>query len=97
MDEELAKVQAEIERLEPQIQAAGGSFLSAFESGNQFLAEYWQKEEKQLRKEKQQLRKKKLQLRKMELLLLQCNVRGSDFIVPLTASAPTAGLPPADS
>ncbi|XP_024542347.1 golgin subfamily A member 6-like protein 7 [Selaginella moellendorffii] len=88
MDEELAKVQAQIGRLEPQIQAAGESFLSAFESGNQSLVKYWQKKEEQLRKKEEQLRKEKEQLRKKELLLLQCNA---------PAPAPAAGLPPADS
>ncbi|EFJ17351.1 hypothetical protein SELMODRAFT_444921 [Selaginella moellendorffii] len=37
MDEELAKVEAQIGLLEPQIQAAGESFFSAFESGNKSL------------------------------------------------------------
>ncbi|XP_024524160.1 uncharacterized protein LOC9643764 [Selaginella moellendorffii] len=97
MDEELAKVQAQIGLLQPQIQAAGESFLSACESGNQSLVEYWQKEEEQLWKEEEQLRKEEEQLRNKELLLLKSNVRGSDFIVPLTAPAPAAGLPPADS
>ncbi|XP_024522893.1 uncharacterized protein LOC9640984 [Selaginella moellendorffii] len=80
MDEELAKVQAEIALLEPQIQAAGESFLSALQSGNQSLAEYWRNEKEQLRKEKEQLRKEKEQLRKEEeqlrekkLLLLRSN------------------------
>ncbi|XP_024519976.1 uncharacterized protein LOC112342420 [Selaginella moellendorffii] len=60
MDEELAKVEAQIGLLEPQIQAAGESFLSALQSGNQSLAEYWRKEEEQLREKK--------------LLLLRSNV-----------------------
>ncbi|XP_024542348.1 uncharacterized protein LOC112350405 [Selaginella moellendorffii] len=83
MDEELANVQAQIGRLEPQIEAAGESFLFAFESGNQFLAEYWQKKE-------EQLRKKKLQLWKEELLLLKSNLRGS------APAPPPAGLRPAE-
>ncbi|XP_024521634.1 uncharacterized protein LOC112343049 [Selaginella moellendorffii] len=69
MDEELAKVVAQIGLLEPQIQAAGESFLSALQSGNQSLAEYWRNEKEQLRKKKEQLRKKKEQLRKEEELL----------------------------
>ncbi|XP_024528369.1 uncharacterized protein LOC9656498 [Selaginella moellendorffii] len=73
MEEELAKVQAEIELLELQIQAAGESFLSALQSGNQSLAEYWRNEEEQLRNEQGHLRKKEEQLRELKLL----HVRGS--------------------
>ncbi|XP_024537687.1 uncharacterized protein LOC9638349 [Selaginella moellendorffii] len=74
MDEELAKVQAEIALLEPQIQAAGESFFSALQSGNQCLAEYWRNEEEQLRKEEEQLRKEEEQLREEKLHLLRSNV-----------------------
>ncbi|XP_024522304.1 uncharacterized protein LOC9645782 isoform X1 [Selaginella moellendorffii] len=74
MDEELAKVEAQIGLLEPQIQAAGESFLSALQSGNQSLAEYWRNEKEQLRKKEEQLRNEKVQLREEKLLLLRSNV-----------------------
>ncbi|XP_024537685.1 uncharacterized protein LOC9638530 [Selaginella moellendorffii] len=74
MDEELAKVEAQIGLLEPQIQAAGESFLSALQSGNRSLAKYWRKKEEQLRNEKERLRKEEEQLREDKLLLLRSNV-----------------------
>ncbi|XP_024537828.1 uncharacterized protein LOC112348829 [Selaginella moellendorffii] len=73
MDEELAKVAAQIGLLEPQIQAAGESFLSALQSGNQSLAEYWRNEKERLRKKKELLRKEEEQLREQKLILLRSN------------------------
>ncbi|XP_024518975.1 uncharacterized protein LOC9661643 isoform X2 [Selaginella moellendorffii] len=87
----MEKVQARIELLEPQIQAAGKSFLSALQSGNQSLAEYWLKEKERLQKKEEQLWEEKL-------FLLKCNVPheiggyGPSFALPELTSSDMASL-----